>query len=580
MRSLPRMSGRSTLDINARRIRDISASRIRDGATRLAATGVTTAAAQARQARQVTWLADMLTPDRNSFGVLRLAMALLVLVSHAVFLTTGKVELEPLTRWTGYSLGQHGVQVFFILSGILVAQSLFQSRSVQDYGLARALRIFPALGVCVLLTALILGPMVTALTAPTYLADKLTASYIVKTLSLSTGSAELPMVFANNPVSGAVNTSVWTLKYEVLCYVILALVGLVLLRLKAWRSTVAALAGIWLLLALVVPSGISAADGNRSMLQVLHYFSIFFGTGVLAYAARRWIPVHAAVLLPLGALLWMAIGTRVAVPVMALSLGYAAIWLSTFRFGPLRAYTNANDYSYATYLYHYPVAQAVLSVAPAMHVVPLIGLTSGIVLPLAFVSWELIERPALALRKRIRPGASQMTPEDGASADAPTADAAPPTPPSQSPAAAVPDPHPARVWRPMPTRRTLSVMPDAPLMSRPVSVGLTEINDKPVTASALDAPKHQPKPMPRVIAARKPLTPTDAPELLPIAVISKSRMAMVTSRPAAPVSAPPEVTPPPAEPSRAVVSIDDVGPLSRRVAPPRPNWQIPTAQPG
>ena len=363
-RSQPRMWSQSLLDIDAKR-------RLSDAAKPTVAGK--RGGAQSRF--EVTWLSDMLTPDRNSFSVIRLVMALAVLVSHAVFLTTGKVELEPLYRWTGYTLGQHGVQVFFILSGILVAQSLFQSRSVRDYAIARGLRIFPALIVCVLLTALALGPWLTELPAWLYLRDSWTAAYIVKTIGLWTGSAELPALFQDNTVPRAVNTSVWTLKYEVLCYAILAAGGFLVLHIKAWRSTAAVLAAVWLVAALAVPAGIAAHDGPKSMLHVLHYFTIFFGTGVLAYAARHYIPIHAAVLIPLGAMFWLAIGTRVAVPAMAVSLGYLALWLATFRFGSLRAFTNRNDYSYATYLYHFPVAQALLLVAPGMHVLPLIGLT-------------------------------------------------------------------------------------------------------------------------------------------------------------------------------------------------------------
>jgi hypothetical protein len=61
----------------------------------------------------VTWLSDMLSADKNSFGVVRLLLAFAVLISHSVFLTTGQGALEPLYRWTNYTLGQHGVQVFF-----------------------------------------------------------------------------------------------------------------------------------------------------------------------------------------------------------------------------------------------------------------------------------------------------------------------------------------------------------------------------------------------------------------------------------------------------------------------------------
>jgi hypothetical protein len=317
-------------------------------------------------------------------------------------------------------------------------------------------------------------------------------------------------------------------------------------------------------------------------------------------------------LLPLGALLWLAIGTRFAVPAMAVSLGYASIWLSTFRFGPLREFTNANDYSYATYLYHYPVAQAVLHFVPGMHVIPLIGITAGIVLPLAFLSWELIERPALALRKRFQRGTGQVaavdvgipkvsaarvmrpapraakpaveTLADGAGFDAALAAAqakpapAVPTANADTPAVAKPaateamaapvmaaPSMAARVWRPMPTRRSLSIMPEMPLISGYVV-------DDPVKPARTERPVAPSQPQ-RIMTARKQSAASDMPDVVHAAVISKSRMAMVTKRPAQ-IPLPPEEPRAAIEPGRAVVAVDDEeGPLSRRAAPPRPTWQ-------
>ena len=101
-------------------------------------------------------LADILEPQNNSFGVLRLAMAGAVLVSHSYFFVTGETSAEPLYRWTGHTLGEHAVQVFFFLSGIMVTESLARSRGAIDFATARVLRIFPGLIVCVLLTALVI----------------------------------------------------------------------------------------------------------------------------------------------------------------------------------------------------------------------------------------------------------------------------------------------------------------------------------------------------------------------------------------------------------------------------------------
>ncbi|RTL71648.1 MAG: hypothetical protein EKK41_08900 [Hyphomicrobiales bacterium] len=65
---------------------------------------------------------------------------------------------DPLEAWTGFTLGQHAVHVFFCLSGVLIAMSLARSRSFGQYVWARFLRIMPALFVCVALTVLALGP--------------------------------------------------------------------------------------------------------------------------------------------------------------------------------------------------------------------------------------------------------------------------------------------------------------------------------------------------------------------------------------------------------------------------------------
>ena len=160
-------------------------------------------------------LGDMLSPQSNSFGVMRLAMATLVLISHSYLYAYGTSSAEPLSGWIGRSLGECAVQVFFFLSGLMVAQSFDKSRNIVDFAVARALRIFPALTICVLVTAIVIGPWQTNLPISEYLASFGLYSYIAKTLALSTGSAPLPGVFESVPYAGFVNSSLWTLKASI-----------------------------------------------------------------------------------------------------------------------------------------------------------------------------------------------------------------------------------------------------------------------------------------------------------------------------------------------------------------------------
>ena len=85
----------------------------------------------------------MLRPHDN-FMLIRLALALAVVVSHAFSVTTGRVEDEPLHALTGFTLGEHAVNGFFAVSGFLVTMS-FLRRGWRDYAVARALRIGPGL---------------------------------------------------------------------------------------------------------------------------------------------------------------------------------------------------------------------------------------------------------------------------------------------------------------------------------------------------------------------------------------------------------------------------------------------------
>lgn len=93
----------------------------------------------------------------NNFDFLRFFAAALVLFAHSYPLV-GRREDEPLTVLTGYEKGGSiAVGIFFVMSGYLIASSWLASSTPRSFLLKRALRIFPALIVAVLLTVFVLG---------------------------------------------------------------------------------------------------------------------------------------------------------------------------------------------------------------------------------------------------------------------------------------------------------------------------------------------------------------------------------------------------------------------------------------
>jgi peptidoglycan/LPS O-acetylase OafA/YrhL len=348
--------------------------------------------------RSLPRLGEIMAPEANSFGVLRLAMATLVLISHSYLYAYGTSETEPLTAWTGHSLGEHAVQVFFILSGILVAQSYERSRSLIDFATARLLRIFPALVVCVLLTAFILGPAVSACPVQAYFGSSLLPAYILKTLALTTGSAPLPGVFNRVPLANNVNTSLWTLKYEVLCYAGLAFAGWAGLFAPRWRFRAAfALALFLLAISTNAPKDVATFTFSDNF----RYFLLYFGTGVCAYLVRDRLVVSGAMMVPLAFSFVMAIGTRYGEFATALLLCNGVVWLAGKSFGPLRNFCNRIDLSFGVYIFAGPIQQAVIDTLPSPAPVSISMLAALFVFPLAVLSWVFIEHPALQLRRRV-----------------------------------------------------------------------------------------------------------------------------------------------------------------------------------
>lgn len=351
-----------------------------------------------RSGRQSPRLGELLSPDANNFAVLRLLAALAVLISHAYLIQSGKSANEPLRSLTGYSLGSHGVQVFFFLSGILVTHSWVRSTSLLDFSVARALRIVPGFAICVLLVAFLFGPLVSAADLSGYFASNRLPAYLAKTLSLSTGSAGLPALFQDNPLPDVVNQSVWTLKYEIICYALVGFLGLAFSRFGSGLSLAVAAFSGWAAIMLILPPGLG--EGN-SALANLHYFLLFFGLGVFAYAARQVLVLNGYAVAALFLLFAISADSIWNAVAAALFLGYGSLYLASLEIGPLRRIANRYDLSYGLYLYSFPVSQTLMTLYPDLQPEALIVITVSVSVPLALTSWLAIERPSLGVRRSL-----------------------------------------------------------------------------------------------------------------------------------------------------------------------------------
>nr|HVY13425.1 acyltransferase family protein [Alphaproteobacteria bacterium] len=144
---------------------------------------------------------------QNNFDFLRLLFALIVVMAHAGRLS-GSEDLRALQDFFSFRMA---VQGFFVISGYLIFMS-YENSTLRSYIEKRIRRIYPALFMVVVLTAL-LGVFLSSLPPEAYFASKGFWHFLLANLSFFNYLGhDLPGVFASqsHPYS-TVNGSLWTL---------------------------------------------------------------------------------------------------------------------------------------------------------------------------------------------------------------------------------------------------------------------------------------------------------------------------------------------------------------------------------
>lgn len=330
------------------------------------------------------------TPERrDNSSPLRLALALLVVLGHSYQLTHGTVEADPLFRWTRgqTTLGLFAVNGFFLLSGCLVTRSWLRHGTTLDFARRRVARLYPGYAVAFAFSA--------AVAAATCGDPAAYSGHLAREGVAVAGSVLLPGgngldwvgAFASNPLPGFVNGSLWTLRWELACYALLAAAGS--LGLVRSRHGVAALLGVC-----TVGLASSAAALGESHAN-LWQFTTHFLVGA-AYARYPGLPagVGAAVA---AAAAFVALGRFPSALVVAGPFLQAVVVFAAAHTPPALAprWFARHDYSYGVYLYSFPVQQALVLATGVTDPALVFAATLPPVAALAWLSWRFVESPAL-----------------------------------------------------------------------------------------------------------------------------------------------------------------------------------------
>jgi peptidoglycan/LPS O-acetylase OafA/YrhL len=342
----------------------------------------------------------LLNRQQNNFNMIRLVSALLVILAH--FSPT----IDPLYRLSRgvITCNEIAMPAFFFLSGLLVSQSLDQSPSHLNFLWRRFLRLYPAAGAVIILSACLLGPLVSTYPPAAYFSHPLFWQYL-RTVLLIHIYFYLPGVFHLSPLGPSVNASLWSLSLELKLYA-----GLFLLSYIKNKSVYNILIIILILLMSVtgaffrlpVTTAIGHAGFPGFMLYPYTNLLVYFLIGILCYRfrTRLFIPAWWIALLPLIGLvsIWLHILGLTAFLLLPATILYAAVngtrWIQKI--------TPAPDLSYGIYVWGFPVGQLVLIYlhppGPALTLL----LTILCTLPPALLSWYLVESKALKAKNRVK----------------------------------------------------------------------------------------------------------------------------------------------------------------------------------
>lgn len=372
-------------------------------------------------------LGQVFQPRSNALNALRLALAAEVMLFHSWPITDRMPPAATVQLF--FSVGVDG---FFAISGFLITASWLNDPRVRDYLVARALRILPAFYICLVVTAFVFAPLSVAIqggSGAKLLLSSAPIEYVLKNSAVAYLQGSVGGTPLGIPRAGRWNGSLWSLVWELMCYLAVAAIGVAGLANRRWVSpAILALATVGA--TLVPPLTLTEA---WTIPQLAVRSAIMFSAGALLYQWRDKIPAR-----------WSLVAVSVVIVlassqlpdyrvVAALPLAYAVVASGVMIHNQrLRLRT---DLSYGVYIYAFPTQQ-MLAVCGLAWLNPIVFFAVSVIatLPLAALSWFLVEKPARSLKFRLKRKWSATDLAEGLSADVTAVDLA-----GDRPAPEVPD---------------------------------------------------------------------------------------------------------------------------------------------
>ena len=339
-------------------------------------------------------IADYLKKDNNNLDVIRLLLASMVIYGHAPCFIDATGRSDFIARILNFTYsGNLAVITFFLISGLLVSNSLFSKKNWKVYLVSRLFRLLPGLiflSICTFFICM-------------YFTGNSFADYIQNSASYVVNNAKLDIQYEihnvsflreNHPLDGkyanSINGSLWTIPLEFKMYLLILGIWFISRNIKS-----DVIIPVCLCVGIFYPLVSQSLLGGN---ETLYMIPAFFLGSLLSYYKER---ICLNIFFPVSLIMIAKSIQYEGISNLCMMLGVALLFVWLAGCGIVRKYSLPHDISYGVYLWGWLVEQLVGYFMPWLHYWGFIAVSLLCTFFIAYISCVFVEEPSQKLCKKI-----------------------------------------------------------------------------------------------------------------------------------------------------------------------------------
>jgi peptidoglycan/LPS O-acetylase OafA/YrhL len=323
---------------------------------------------------------------QNNFDFLRFLLAFIVIIGHIT-------RLSGVESLKSYAFMFPVFTGFFCISGFLVTISYNRTDTLYLFFKKRARRILPPY-ILVVVTCAVALSFVSSYSFQEYFTNLQLFKYLIANLTfLNFIEPCLPGVFTSNAMC-AINGSLWTIKVEVMFYLLLPVIIYFVNRIKRKYILLVGLN----VFAVIYRNSLLSIDGSLMVMfaRQLPGMLSYFVCGIALYYYFDFFIKYKKIFFAVGLILFVferMMGLDIFTPFATSAIVYSF----AYSFPKLNNFGKYGDISYGIYIFHFPIIQLAVYFGFFERNNPFFVACCIIVvtLTMGFLSWHLLEKKFL-----------------------------------------------------------------------------------------------------------------------------------------------------------------------------------------